>query len=700
MSDIWHSLPLPRRVSNAASREFITAAEQLAAIAASPDKSTGGTAGGGHALGSSPIFAEPMCGDTIVNAALGVLADLVAQGWRMQIEADGVSVQFPTTEADPIVEKDRIRYQELLKRNEQLASPTVRRFIKGMEQPREYRGEFVSIFSLMRDGRELADTLNEKGATSEAIKPYVQIFSRNERCEHTGLRLGDVWRYFRHTWTNQYTTTPGRTMRLLVRDSAVHHHPVMGIAALGSAIMQISERDKWIGWHPQELIQRLDEDPDTKWAQWLYSQLNEDRSRIYLDDLTMNGLYWKSLWDEPTEDAIDKLRRKARTLRERHNRFARKSDFKHLTAYNDTAAWINRAKSDLFRSKRCLALADLLEARRTLIPYLSPTPTRAGLKSALEDRTARRTIRVMLRHAKADAVGTEIADLTVCGALPPYNSLIGGKLIGMLAVSPTVVRAYHDRYSQYASQIASSLAGRPIRRRSNLVYVGTTSLYGTNSSQYNRLRLPGEVLNATGDITFHKLGRSKSFGTSHFSNTTVKALVKLTEESRTGARVNSIFGEGVNPKLRKIRDALNILGWPANELLRHHRSRLIYGVTLVDNLLDYLLGIDEEPQYRFPDNTADEHVNLPALESVNGEGHIATSNNDHSASINNDHAAATGDIDRITDWWCERWLSKRIRSEQVLTAVRSHSTELPVRHGARVPLSETDGEHIKQQHLW
>ena len=105
-------------------------------------------------------------------------------------------------------------------------------------------------------------------------------------------------------------------------------------------------------------------------------------------------------------------------------------------------------------------------------------------------------------------MGTEIADLTVCGALPPYNALIGGKLVGMLAVSPTVVREYHRRYSGYASQIASSLAGKPVNRRSNLVYVGTTSLYGSNSSQYNRLRLPGDVLHAREDIVFRRLGRS------------------------------------------------------------------------------------------------------------------------------------------------------------------------------------------------
>jgi hypothetical protein len=30
----------------------------------------------------------------------------------------------------------------------------------------------------------------------------------------------DIWRYFRHTWTYQYTIVPGWTMMFLVRDQA------------------------------------------------------------------------------------------------------------------------------------------------------------------------------------------------------------------------------------------------------------------------------------------------------------------------------------------------------------------------------------------------------------------------------------------------------------------------------------------------
>src|SRR5262249_15371626 len=140
----------------------------------------------------------------------------------------------------------------------------------------------------------------------------------------------------------------------------------------------------------------------------------------------------------------------------------------------------------------------------------------------------------------------------------------------------------------------------------NLVFVGTTSLYGSGSSQYNRVRIPKDVLDSINDVTFHEIGRSKSFGTSHLSNASVAALLRLSEQSRNGVRVNSIFGEGVNPKLRKVRDGINRLGWPSNDLLQHRRERIVYGVSLISNLLPYLLGLDREPKYVFRTSIRDD----------------------------------------------------------------------------------------------
>jgi hypothetical protein len=636
-------LPIPARWSTRSEEAFVIFARALAANGNSPP--------GDVDVTRQNVLANT---DRGLAAAVHIVEDLADQGWTIRIGEDGlVTVAPPDSEADPAAEKHRVQRQELLKRDEQLASPSVRRFITEMESPREFNGKFVSIFSVMRDGAEITEGLREirgrKGSDYTAwqtvIDPYVQVISNGDRCAHTGLRLGDIWRYFRHTWSNHYTSTPGRTMLILVRDRAAAFHPIIGIAALGSSIVQINERDQWIGWHPDQFLADITAKPTLRVARWVVRRLEQCAGELYVDDLLADGFYWPSLWTSPNAEAIDCLEQEAAACRTNHHRFVRRSDFRSV----GDGDWRERAESDLFRSKRCLVLAQLLRARMALAPFLYPNPTTRGLREALSDVGGRRAISSVLRRAKAESVGTEMADLTVCGAVAPYNSLLGGKLVSMLAVSPTVIRAYRERYAGYASEIASSMAGRPVTRRSHLVFVGTTSLYGSGSSQYNRLRIPADVLDSRAELSFRELGRSKSFGTSHLSRRSLAALLQLSEQSRNGVRVNSIFGEGVNPKLRKVRDGLDRLGWPSNNLLQHGRQRIVYGVPLVSNLLPYLLGIDAHPRYLFK------------------------------RSIRND-------VGKIALWWTKRWLSKRVQSDDVLTIAGQNTVVRPVRHGARVVL--------------
>jgi len=643
-------LPISRRWSPRRRDAFAHYAEALAANGSAPVGHVGAArqdalAHGGHGLA----------------AAVHIVSDLADQGWKVSVGDDGlVTVAPPDADTDPADEKSRVRRQELLKRDEQLRLPSVRRFISEMERPREFDGRFVSIFSLMRDGAELANALRsvrchsgtDPEAWNTAIDPYVQVIRNGDRCVHTGMRLVDIWRYFRHTWSNHYTSTPGRTMMILVRDRAADFHPIVGIAALGSSIVQIHERDQWIGWHTEDLLCELTAAPTLRTARWIVHRLEQGLSELHLDDLLADGLYWPSLWASPTIEAIARLEQEAVDRRATHHRFVQRSDFKGP----GTVDWHARAESDLFRSKRCLALADLLRARLALAPFLYPKPTTRGLRDALADTQGRRAVGSVVRRAKAESVGTEIADLTVCGAIAPYNVLLGGKLVSMLAVSPTVTRAYRERYLGSPSEIASSMAGRAIVRRSNLVFVGTTSLYGSGSSQYNRLSIPTHVLDSTAKVTFRELGRSKSFGTSHLSGKSLAALLRLSQQSRNGVRVNSIFGEGVNPKLRKVRDGLDRLGWPSNDLLQHRRQRIVYGVSLISNLLPYLLGIDERPRYLV-------------------------------------RQSVKNDVERIVGWWTERWLANRSKSDDVLAIVTANSVSRPVQHGARVvlpPLPDDD----------
>ena len=641
----------------AAASIFRAHAEQLRGLPANSDTETRT-----GVLKDSLARAEGVGQSQHLKAALCILTDLAQQRWSIRVTDDGsVEVKRPRGEPlDPDREKARVRAQELVKRDEQLREPAVRRFLQGMERSVLYRGQLVSIFSLLRDGKELAESLKRArdlplSQRSEAIRgaidPYLQFVEETVVCEQTGLRLQDVWRYFRHTWTNQYTSTPGRWMAFLVRDRARKFHPVIGIGAIGSPIVQIRERDTWIGWDAETFINAAREMHAELLGKWLRKIVDGAIDEIFVNDFLQEPLLHRLDLREPSPDVVERLRRYGETQRELHHRFVRQQEYK-APPRNRDGCWQSRAETHLYRSKRALALAEMLRCRRALRKFLGDRRTDESIRSLIEDPEGCRTVKTVLRKAKADRVGIAMADITVCGAIDPYRQILGGKLVSMLAASSEVILAYRDRYSQRQSEIASAMAGRPIVRPANLVLLGTTSLYGAGSSQYNRLRMPAELLGGQQDeyLQYCRLGKSEAYGTSQFSSATVDALVSLVEQSKNGQRVNSIFGEGVSPKLRKLREGLSLLGLPEGTLLQHGRQRIVYGVPLVRNLREFLLGFDVEPEYL-----------VDLSESKKG-------------------------TDAIIGWWHERWLAKRIMNDEVLARLEEHVLVRPIRHGGRVKL--------------
>lgn len=605
------------------------------------------------------------CDRQALLAAGLVISDLATQGWTIRVCSECIEVKPPDPVIDPLAEKARIRRQELVKRNAQLRKPSVQRFLESMECQRFHNGGYVSIYSLMRDGRDLAEGLRKArmllnddwtDALSKFVDPYLQfVTSQNEVCEFTGLRLMDVWRYFRHTWTNQYTSVPGRTMVFLVRDRAASNHPVMGIGAVSSPIMQIQKRDSWIGWQPDNFLDRVRTAPTRELAKWLVDTLDTAIEEIYIADLIEDGILTPRDLKSFSSAVIERLLKESAEARKKHHRFTRSRDHKlRRSVLPGDEYWIAKARTHLFRSKRALALSTYLRARAVLDEAFGDNPTAEKLANLAKTGYGSDAIRRVLKKAKADRIGIAVADISVCGAVQPYNALLGGKLTAMMAVSPEVVHHYHKRYAQAESEIASSMAGRSIVRASKLVLLGTTSLYGVGSSQYNRITIPAERLggNVGETIRYKELGRSEAFGTSQYSEETVNALVDLLQQS-DAQRVNSIFGEGASPKLRKMRQALDLLKLPTGILLRHHRPRVVYAVSLIKNLSDYLIGAAKRPEY---------------IVSVN-ESVEAT--------------AAIG------AWWRERWLRIRITSDDVLDQVERHTIVRPITHGARVSIQHT-----------
>ena len=495
-----------------------------------------------------------------------VLTDLAIQRWQLRLRAGRLKIRAPMqVRGDHAAEKARIRRQELVKRDAQLRQPAVQSFLRSMERSQIFNDKFTAIYSLMRDGRELADGLRKAREHSSngwasilanVVDPYIQFVTSDEaRCAFTGLRLMDIWRYFRHTWTNQYTSVPGRTLMFLVRDRAAPFHPVIGIGALSSPVIQIRERDIWIGWHPDKFLECIQANSTPEIAQHLVKIVDVAIAEMYVDDLLEDDVISRRDLSDPREAVITRLFTEGVQQRRLHYRYVRSRDHKsarrELLQTDDY--WVMRARTHLFRSKRATALASYLRARAVFKKAFGAQATAAKFAALASTALGRDTIRTIVKKAKADRVGISVADITVCGAVQPYNAILGGKLVAMLATSPEVVCEYKRRYLNAESEIASSMAGRPIVRAPSLVLLGTTSLYGIGSSQYNRIRIPCEHLGGSSKeaIRYEELGQSEAFGTSQYSDETVDALVDLVQQSSDGQRVNSIFGEGVRPKATK-----------------------------------------------------------------------------------------------------------------------------------------------------
>lgn len=206
------------------------------------------------------------------NAYLHVLRDLLRQEWLPEVQQGRLYLYPPAwinaTNDEQTVhrQKEAIRHSLGWERQAQFQKPSVREFIEYMERERAFAGQSVSIHSLMADGERLAcqlqviASLNEEEQPEQikkVIKPYLQLVTEGARCEHTGLPLQDVWRYFRYQWATPYNPTPGRQMFYLVRDANQPFHPIIGIAALGSSLVQLTARDDVIGWTTKAFKRRL-----------------------------------------------------------------------------------------------------------------------------------------------------------------------------------------------------------------------------------------------------------------------------------------------------------------------------------------------------------------------------------------------------------------------------------------------------------
>lgn len=616
---------------------------------------------------------EQCCEEKVLayEACVRVLSDLARLRWRIVEQGYGFALENlkekvgggPTEEI--IASKELLRSQLRPVVDEQKRQPAVLDFISRMEG--EGHSGRRSVRLLMANGAELAARLapaldlegdDKVEVLDHAIKPYLQEADGSVDST-TGRRLRDIWRYFRYSWSIPQVPTPGRQLLYLVRDSAHSAHPVIGIAALNNCPLEMGERrERYIGWHIATIVERfnvasgrgkgaLEEE-----VQWLEQQLETS-----LAEIDWTNLVTAEEVESPDDDVVRRLAQRSQEfsrLRESLLREVANSakDAFEADLWDDEAAppindeilklepkasvdvRMHHARKQLVAKKRASTLSRLLSARLVIARYRDKLTNPECTTTILGMDKVRSAINVVLEALKGRRAGANLLEISTCGAIAPYNRILGGKLVALLMLSPQINTDYRRRYSN-PSIISSQMKNSPVIRDNSLVYLGTTSLYVHGSSQYNRLRLPAGTISPDQEsIRYNAIGQTSGFGTVQFSPDTSKAIDSYLTHEIDFKDVNSVFGEGTSPKLRKLKVGLRRLGFEPDKLIQHRHHRLIYAAPLFEKARDWLQERDSE---------------LPDYISAPERFEDAT--------------------ERIVTFWRRRWLASRLRHTPTMAAL-------------------------------
>ena len=173
-----------------------------------------------------------------------------------------------------------------------------------------------------------------------------------------------------------------------------------------------------------------------------------------------------------------------------------------------------------------------------------------------------------------------VMDAFVLGAVLPYNYLLGGKLVALLATSNEVREHFVAKYEGRPSGILGLI------RQPHLVLLTTTSAMG-RSSMLNRLKRDGEPI-------WKSLGMTLGWGHFHLGNGHFEAMADFMREEAPEVFSSYKFGGGPSWKLRVIRSCLRELDIPSTAL-QHGIKREVFVSPLSRKWREFLHGQTDTP---------------------------------------------------------------------------------------------------------
>ncbi|MBN8655377.1 MAG: DUF4338 domain-containing protein [Anaerolineae bacterium] len=169
----------------------------------------------------------------------------------------------------------------------------------------------------------------------------------------------------------------------------------------------------------------------------------------------------------------------------------------------------------------------------------------------------------------------------ILGAVPPYNLILGSKLVALTLMFPKIRDTFRKKYSQTTPLISKK------KKKPYLVYIDTLGAFG-KSAIYNRL------------FNWKFIGYTKGQSHIHITANGSWELIKKVVAKKKFKTYK--YGQGPNWKMRILREGLRILDLPM-DIMSIGWQRGYYRCVLADNWKPFLLGEEKRVKWKIFDET-------------------------------------------------------------------------------------------------
>lgn len=171
-------------------------------------------------------------------------------------------------------------------------------------------------------------------------------------------------------------------------------------------------------------------------------------------------------------------------------------------------------------------------------------------------------------------------EVTVCGAVPPFTSALGGKLVTAFLGHPDILAITKGGAATIVRELFDLSRLEALLPHWGLLAMTTKGLYPGHSALYNRAEIPGE----SEPVRLQKVGNTKGSTTTLLGTRTGK-LAHLLMDATPARTVSRTYGTGGAKRQRLIESAVMSTNLPGSFVHAGIR-RPVYGLRLVSNLAE------------------------------------------------------------------------------------------------------------------